>query len=385
MRLYEDVKTHANILPNIFTVMRAAILHDWLNQLGGAEEVLEVLHDMYPSAPILTSIYDRARMPQAWQSWDIRSSWMDNLPAVHSRHQPYLPLFAAAWAMRRTPPDADLILSNKSGFCIGARTDGAPHVCYCLAPSRYVFDLRAYAANESIPKPAMPVLAALNIWLRRWERAAAQRVSRLVAISSEIQSRIKKYYGRESVIVYPPVDVDKYWRKSGGVGDGFFLIVSRLLPYKRIDLAIQACNQMGLPLVIAGAGRDEARLRALAGPTVKLLGRVSDETLAELLNTCRAFIFPGLEDFGIAPIHAMACGKPVIAFAGGGSLDTVKDGQTGILFDNLSVDSLAAAIRKFYDVTFAPDLIRGHAEQFSVGRFKRELSEVVLGTVRNKR
>lgn len=379
MRLYEDVKTHANI----FTVMRAAILHDWLNQLGGAEEVLEVLHGMYPSAPILTSIYDRARMPQAWQSWDIRSSWMDHLPAVHRRHQPYLPLFAAAWAMRRTPPDADLILSNKSGFCIGARTGSAPHVCYCLAPSRYVFDLQAYAANESIPKPAMPVLAALNIWLRRWERAAAQRVTRLVAISSEIQSRIKKYYGRESVIIYPPVDVDKYWRKSGGVGDGFFLIVSRLLPYKRIDLAIQACNQMGLRLVIAGAGRDEARLRAMAGPTVKLLGRVSDETLAELLNTCRAFIFPGLEDFGIAPIHAMACGKPVIAYAGGGSLDTVKDGQTGILFDNLSVDSLAAAIRKFYDVTFAPDLIRGHAEQFSVGRFKRELSEVIERVICN--
>lgn len=381
MRLYEDVKTHANIL----IVMRAAILHDWLNQLGGAEEVLEVLHGMYPSAPILTSIYDRARMPQAWQSWDIRSSWMDRLPAVHRRHQPYLPLFALAWAMRRTPPDADLVLSNKSGFCIGARTGNTPHVCYCLAPSRYVFDLQAYAANESIPKPAMPVLAALNIGLRRWERAAAQRVTQFVAISSEIQNRIKKYYGRDSVIIYPPVDVDKYWRKAaqpGGVGDGFFLIVSRLLPYKRIDLAIQACNQLGLPLVIAGAGRDEARLRAMAGPTVKLLGRVSDETLAELLNACRGFIFPGLEDFGIAPIHAMACGKPVIAFAGGGSLDTVKDGVTGILFDNLSADSLAAAIRKFSDVTFAPDLIRGHAEQFSVARFERELVKIISETLR---
>ncbi|MFZ1792967.1 MAG: glycosyltransferase [Anaerolineae bacterium] len=365
--------------------MRAAILHDWLNQLGGAEEVLEVLHGMYPSAPILTSIYDRARMPQAWQSWDIRSSWMDRLPAVHRRHQPYLPLFALAWAMRRTPPDADLVLSNKSGFCIGARTGNTPHVCYCLAPSRYVFDLQAYAANESIPKPAMPVLAALNIGLRRWERAAAQRVTQFVAISTEIQSRIKKYYGRDSVIIYPPVDVDKYWRKAaqpGGVGDGFFLIVSRLLPYKRIDLAIQACNQLGLPLVIAGAGRDEARLRAMAGPTVKLLGRVSDETLAELLNACRGFIFPGLEDFGIAPIHAMACGKPVIAFAGGGSLDTVKDGVTGILFDNLSADSLAAAIRKFSDVTFAPDLIRGHAEQFSVARFERELVKIISETLR---
>lgn len=361
--------------------MRAAILHDWLNQLGGAEEVLEVLHGMYPSAPILTSIYDRSRMPQAWQNWDIRSSWMDRLPAVHRRHQPYLPLFALAWGMRQTPPDADLILSNKSGFCIGARAGNTPHLCYCLAPSRYVFDLPAYAANESIPKPAMPVLGALNIWLRRWEREAAQRVTQLVAISSEIQRRIKTYYGRDSVIIYPPVDVDKYWRKTaqpgGGVGDGFFLIVSRLLPYKRIDLAIQACNQLGLPLVIAGAGRDEARLRAMAGPTIKLLGRVSDENLAELLNTCRAFIFPGLEDFGIAPIHAMACGKPVIAFAGGGSLDTVVPNTTGILFTEHKVESLAQAIQKFYDVTFAPDLIRGHAEQFSVPRFKRELTEVI--------
>jgi glycosyltransferase involved in cell wall biosynthesis len=142
-------------------------------------------------------------------------------------------------------------------------------------------------------------------------------------------------------------------------------------------LAIQACNQLGLPLVIAGAGRDEARLRAMAGPTIKLLGRVSDENLAELLNTCRAFIFPGLEDFGIAPIHAMACGKPVIAFAGGGSLDTVVPNTTGILFTEHKVESLAQAIQKFYDVTFAPDLIRGHAEQFSVPRFKRELTEVI--------
>lgn len=201
--------------------MRVAILHDWLNQLGGAEEVLEVSDDMYPSAPILTSIYDRPRMPQAWAKLGY-SQFVDGSPAVHRRHQPYLPLFALAWAMRRTPPDADLILSNKSGFCIGARAGNTPHVCYCLAPSRYVFDLQAYAANESIPKPVMPVLAALNIWLRRWERTAAQRVTQLVAISSEIQSRIKKYYGRDSVIVYPPVDVDKYWRKAGGgVGDGF--------------------------------------------------------------------------------------------------------------------------------------------------------------------
>lgn len=362
--------------------MRLAILHDWLNQRGGAEDVLADLHRMYPEAPILTSIYDRERMPEEWRAWDVRSSWMDRLPGIHRRHQPYLWLFAAGWGLRTLPDGFDLVLSNKSGFCILANTRGAPHVCYCLAPSRYVFEFDTYAARERIPRAALPVLRAANVVLRAWERRAAASVTQFVAISSEIRRRISDYYGRDAVVIHPPVDTDKYWRGGFCPSGDYALIVSRLLPYKRIDLAIEACRRVGLRLVVAGAGRDESRLRSLAGAGVTLLGWVPDEELAGLINGCRMFLFPGLEDFGIAPVHAMACGKPVIAFAGGGSLDTIVDGGTGLHFKELTADSMVSALRRFDDVTFAPGPIRAHAERFNTRRFERELGSLLEDVAR---
>ncbi len=356
--------------------MAIALVHDWLNQLGGAEDVLVELHRLFPKAPIYTSIYDRQRMPAEWQNWDIRSSWMDRLPRVHQMHQPYMPLYAATFAGMRIPDEYDLVLSNKSAFCIGVRVGSqARHVCYCLTPTRFTFDFAAYAKRESIPGPAKAILPAFNAVLRAWERQAARRVTRFIAISREVRQRIRAHYGRESDLIYPPVQVTKY--TVSHECDGYFLIVSRLLPYKRIDLAIDACNRLGLPLLIAGDGRDRPRLERMAGPTVKLLGRVDDETLSRLLARCRAFIFPGLEDFGIAPIQAMACGKPVIAFAGGGSLDTVIDGVTGLLFREPTADALGAALSAFERATFAPAAIRAHAEKFSAERFQREMTQAL--------
>lgn len=354
--------------------MSTALLHDWLNQVGGAEDVLTVLHDMYPAAPIFTSIYDRERMPQAWCDWDIRSSWMDRLPRVHRYHQPYMPLFALMWASLRLPAAYDLVISNKSAFCLGARTTGR-HVCYCLTPTRFTFDFDAYAAREHIPAGAGTILRAVNILLRKWEVGAAQHVSTFIAISREVQKRIRSYYGRDSVIIYPPVQVDQF--SVSHAHDNFYLIASRLLPYKRIDLAIETFNQLGLPLVITGDGRDRARLQRLAGTNVKLMGRVDDATLSDLLGRCKAFVFPGLEDFGIAPINAMACGKPVVAFAGGGALDSVIDGITGVLFDRQTVTSMADAVSRLDGVRFTPGEIRAHAERFGVARFKKELLNVI--------
>jgi glycosyltransferase involved in cell wall biosynthesis len=356
-----------------------ALVHDWLNQLGGAEDVLVTLHGMFPRAPIFTSVYDRARMPSAWRTWDIRSSWMDRLPQIHRHHQPYMPLFALTWSRYKIAPEHDMILSNKSGFCIGAHGAATTrHVCYCLTPSRFIYDFDAYAKRENIPTVALPMLRMMNALLRQWESRAAQRVTQFIAISSEIKRRIQQHYKRDSEVIYPPVDLAKFQPQTGATqSGGYFFIVSRLLPYKRIDLAIQACNELNLPLVIAGAGRDRERLQSMAGSTVKLLGRVSDDELISLLNDCRAFIFPGLEDFGIAPIQAMACGKPVIAFAGGGALDTVIDGKTGLLFAEQNVESLKNAIQKMNDVNFAPDQIRAHAENFSVARFTNQLLRVM--------
>ncbi len=356
--------------------MAIALIHDWLNQLGGAEDVLVELHTMFPDAPVYTSIYDRARMPAEWRAWDIRSSWMDRLPRVHRMHQPYMPLFAATFAAMRIPDQYDLVLSNKSAFCIGVRIGARTrHVCYCLTPTRFTFDFYAYAKREHIPAPAKAILPALNAVLRAWERRAARRVTRFIAISREVQQRIQTCYGRDSIIIYPPVRVNRY--AVSYVSNDYFLIVSRLLPYKRIDLAIEACNRLGLPLWIAGDGRDRPRLERMAGPTVRLLGRVDDSTLSGLLAGCRAFIFPGLEDFGIAPIQAMACGKPVIAYAGGGALDTVIEGVTGLLFREPTPDSLAIALSTFQHIPFDPAGIRLHAEKFSAERFQKEIMQVL--------
>jgi glycosyltransferase involved in cell wall biosynthesis len=354
--------------------MTIALLHDWLNQLGGAEDVLDVLHQMFPSAPIYTSIYDRQRMPQAWSAWDIRSTWMDRLPNVYACHQPYMPFFALAWAGVHVPAEYDLVISNKSAFCVAARTS-ARHICYCLTPTRFTFDFPSYADRENIPAGARVALQALNVLLRKWEIGASQRVTKFIAISSVVQKRILQFYGRDSQIIYPPVRVEDFnvARKS----DDFYLIVSRLLPYKRIDLAIEAFNQLGMPLLIAGEGRDRERLQRMAGSNVKLMGRVDDATLRDLLGRCRAFVFPGLEDFGIAPINAMACGKPVIAYAEGGALDTVTDGITGVLFDRQTSSSLMTGVQRFAEMTFSPDQIRARAEMFSVTRFEKEMLEAI--------
>lgn len=359
-----------------------ALIHDWLNQLGGAEDVLNTLHGMFPQAPVYTSIYDRERMPAAWRAWDIRATWIDRMPAIHRRHQPYMPLFALAWSRVRIPPEYDVLLSNKSAFCIGARGlhPSAKHICYCLTPTRFTYDFEAYAQRERIPAGASAILRAMNHTLCDWETKAAQHVTHFIAISREVQARIKKHYGRESTIIYPPVEMPALGSvTSSQASEDFYLIVSRLLPYKRIDLAIAACAKLTVPLVVAGAGRDRARLEALIArhpsANIKLMGRVDDGTLHELLTQCRAFIFPGFEDFGIAPIRAMAYGKPVIAFAAGGALDTVIDGETGTLFQQQTVESLMEAVQKNSGVTFAPVHIRRHAEQFSTERFVAELGD----------
>lgn len=360
--------------------MNLALVHDWLNQLGGAEDVLETLHLMRPRAPVYTSLYDRVRMPRAWRSWDIRSTWLDRLPLIHRHHQPFMPLFAWAWAHTRIPEEYDTVLSNKSAFCIGVRAaPGAKHVCYCLTPTRFTYDFAMYRQRERIPAATIGILNAVNAYLRAWETRAAQRVHTFVAISREVQTRIKLLYGRESVIVYPPVALPA--RVAAPRDDGFYLIASRLLPYKRVDLAIEACAKLGVPLVIAGDGRDRPRLAALIerhpGANIKLTGRVDDATLADLFQRCRAFLFPGYEDFGIAPVRAMGYGKPVIAFARGGALDTVEDGVTGTLFHEQSCESLSHAIEKNRVVVFGPSAIRARSEKFSTERFVRELSQVL--------
>jgi glycosyltransferase involved in cell wall biosynthesis len=355
--------------------MPLALIHDWLNQLGGAEDVLEKLVALFPGAPLYTSMYWRAGMPLAYQHWPIRVSFMDRLPGVYRHHQPYLPLYPLAFE-RFDLAGYDLLLSNKSGFCHGVRKPaGAVHVCYCLTPTRYVWGFDDYANREGLDGAARVALRPLLAWLQRWDRAAADRVDHFIAISSEVQRRIARFYGRESTIIYPPVDTERFAQAAAPASDrgGYFLSLGRLIPYKRVDLAVRACTALNLPLLVGGAGRDRARLERLAGPTVKFLGRVPDADLPALFAGARAFMFPGLEDFGITPVQALAAGTPVVAFAGGGALDTVQDGVTGVLFREPTVTSLQAALQRFQTLAFDPRDLCAAARRFDTGEFVRGL------------
>lgn len=355
--------------------MKLALVHDWLNQMGGAEDVLDALVNLYPASPLYTSIYAPDLMPDRYRTWDIRTLWIDRMPAIHSHHQPYLPLYPLAWGGLDLSA-YDVVLSNKSGFCIGLQ-HGADtlHICYCLAPTRYVWQIDSYIAREGIGRPLQIVLRPLIAALRRWDYRAAQRVNHFIAISTEIQARIKTYYGRDSVVIYPPIDTERF-QPSNTVED-YFLIVSRLIPYKRIDLAVQAATRLGLPLKIGGKGRDLERLQALAGPTVEFLGYVPDDKLPDLMARCKAFLFPGLEDFGITPVQAQAAGRPVISFGGGGALDTVLPGKTGELFYEMTVDSLAAVMQAFDAGRYTPATLHAHAERFDTQVFNRQITDFV--------
>lgn len=356
--------------------MRVALVHDWLNQLGGAENVLETLVEMFPSAPVYTSMYARHLMPGRYRAWDIRTTFMQQLPGIFTHHQLYLPLYPLAFGRLRLE-GYDLILSNKSGFCHGVPAgEGTTHICYCLTPTRFLWQYDLYRAREAIGAGLSLALRPLIAALRRWDYAAAQRVHHFVAISTEIQERIRRFYGRESTLIYPPVDVERFRSVTAAAGD-YFLAGGRLIPYKRTDLAVRACTTLGLKLLVFGDGRDRPALEKMAGPTVTFLGRVSDEKLAQLYAGARAFIFPGLEDFGIAPVEAQAAGRPVIALRGGGALDTVIPGQTGEFFAEASVEALQEVLARFDPAAYDPAACRANAERFSRARFKQELGDFI--------
>lgn len=353
-----------------------ALIHDWLNQLGGAEDVLETLVEMFPGAPVFTSIYWREKLPPHYRRWPIRVSFMDRLPLIHQHHQPYLFLYPFAFQSFDLS-GYDVILSNKSGFCHGIRKPpGAAHICYCLTPTRYVWGFDDYASREGLGAASRQILRPALQLLKAWDKAAAQRVDHFIAISSEVRQRIARFYGRDSVIIYPPVNTDRF--QIADSAGGYFLCLGRLIPYKRVDLAVQACTELNLPLLVAGDGRDRARLERLAGPTVKFLGRVPDSDVPELMARCRAFIFPGNEDFGIAPVQAMAAGRPVIAFAGGGALDTVIENQTGHLFREPTARSLVSVLQTLDENRFDPAAIRAFAMKFDRKAFELQLRDFIM-------
>lgn len=357
--------------------MRIAIIHDYLNQMGGAENVLLTLHDIFPEAPIYTSFYRSEAMPTAFRSLDIRTTFLQKLGPLtrYPRHQMLLPLYPAAFE-RLDLQEFDVVLSNSSAWCKGVITrEDARHICYCLSPMRFAWNTKEYLAGEQIgwlPRKVLPTVLAR---MRAWDVATNTRVDDFVAISRAIAARIKNYYNREASIIFPPVDTSLF-APSDQVED-YFLIVSRLVPYKRVDLAIQAFNRLGLPLRIIGDGRDRARLEAMAKPNVRFLGYVADETRRRHLSRCKALVFPGEEDFGLVPVEVQASGRPVIAYAAGGALDTVVEGATGLFFSEQRVDALCETIERFAATSFCSQRIIEHAAAFDTSVFKQKLTTLV--------
>lgn len=351
--------------------LRVALVHDYLNQMGGAEQVVEVFHELFPQAPLFVSVYDRDVMPDSFRTMDIRTSFMQRISPKRRISYKLLPLFPIAFE-RFDLRDYDLVLSSTTTFAKGVLTRPRTcHVCYCNTPFRYLWMYQEYLENERVGRPLEAVLSALAVPLRTWDYAAAQRVDYFLAGSGNAAGRIRKFYRREAEVVHSPVDVASM-PMGNGPGD-YYLIAGRHQPYKRIDLAIAACNQLRRRLVITGTGPETPRLKAMAGPTIEFTGHVERHALRQLFAGCRALLWPGEEDYGIAPVEAQAAGRPVIALARGGVLETVHDGVTGIFFPEQTVVAIVAAIERAERTAFDPPALRAHAMRFDTAAFKAQL------------
>ncbi len=359
--------------------LKVAIVHDYLVQRGGAERVVEVMHEMYPDAPIYTSVYNRDTTWPSFRRMDVRPSFIQRITTSNQISRALLPLYPFAFA-RFDLRGYDVVLSSTTAFAKGVRPPpGVPHVCYCNAVTRFLWGAQAYFAQQGASLPVRLGVGALGTALRPWDYAAAQRVTQFVAGSANTAQRIKHYYNREAVVCHSPIDAARF-APSDHV-EGYYFVVSRLNAYKRIDLAVQSCTRLDLPLLVAGEGPDRARLEAMAGPTVRFLGRVSDDELRRHYASCRAFILPGEEDFGLTPLEAMASGRPIIAYAAGGALETVVEGVTGTFFRAQTVNALEQVLRGFDTDRYDPARLREHAMGFDKEAFKRKLAGVVDRTV----
>ncbi|RYG74125.1 glycosyltransferase family 4 protein [bacterium] len=352
--------------------MKVALVHDFLMQMGGAEKVVEVFHDMFPDAPLYTSAYDPNAMPERYRQWDIHTSFLQRLPAKHKLHRAALLLYPTAFESFDLS-QFDLVLSSSSSFAKGVITQPhTTHVCYTHTPMRFAWTPRSYMKEERVSMMARTLLGPGLHYLRTWDALAAMRVDNYIANSRTVADRIQKFYRRDATVIHPPVDTSRF-QIANEIGD-YYIMVTRFAPYKRLDLAVKAMTKLGRPLKIVGGGRYGAELKKIAGPTVEFMGHVSDAELPKLLASAKAYIMPGMEDFGIAPVEANACGRPVIAYGAGGALDSQIDGVTGVLFREAKVQSLIDAVKRADEIAFDSHAIREHALSFDTARFKERMT-----------
>lgn len=369
--------------PSHWKDLNVILAHDWLTGMRGGERVLEILCRGFPDAPVYTLIHNPSAVSNTINRHPITTSWLQHVPWITKHYRRLLPFFPAAVESMK-PGQADLLISTSHCVAKGLQPrKGTKHLCYCFTPMRYVWLFHDEYLGRNRFKRMMlsPVLNRL----KSWDRTICERVDRFVTLSRHVQKRVRDYYGREADVVYPPVNTE-FWtpdptlsnetRQGRDLGK-YDLIVSALTPYKRIDLAVTAYNKSGSPLIIVGTGPEFRRLRALAGKNVEFTGWVSDERVRELYRHCRALIFPGEEDFGIAPVEVQACGRPVVAFARGGVLESAKQGITGVFFNEQTEESLVQAVEQCTAQSWNPDAIRANAERFSEDHFIQGLAQSI--------
>ncbi len=360
--------------------MKVVIVYDRVNKWGGAERVLLTLHELYPKAPLYTSVYNPKGAPWAKIFPEIKTSFIQHLPFAKSNHEFLAPLMPLAFSLFDFS-GYDLVISVTSEFAKNIKTNAeTTHICYCLTPTRYLWS----GYGEYFKNPVLRILSkpVINI-LRKSDLAASKKPDTIIAISSEVKKRIKKYYGRGSEIVFPPVNIPTI--RIVGTRRKYYLLVSRLdRGYKKVDLAIRVFNQLKLPLVVVGTGREEWKLKRMAGRNIKFAGKVPEKKLAGYYSHAKALIMPQEEDFGIVAVEAQAQGVPVIAFNKGGARDTVKNGKTGVLFDKQTPESLKGAVLTFEKLTFRADNLHTNAANFSKEKFKRDFVKIVQNVIKRK-
>lgn len=371
--------------------MRVAIVHDWLTGMRGGEKCLEVFCEIFPEADLFTLVHLPGSVSPVIEGRRVATSFLQHVPGAARRYRHLLPLMPAAVRLLGLG-GYDFILS--SSHCVAKAARGRPgayHLCYCYTPMRYAWDAyEAYFGGDRLRGPARWIVPRVMERLRRWDARTSAGVDEFIAISHTVAGRIRRCYGREAEVIYPPVDAERF-RPAGGRGD-YYLLVSAFAPYKRVDLAVEAFSRLGRPLKVAGTGQDFERVRALGGPNVEFLGWQDDAALARLYAGCRAFVFPGEEDFGITPLEAQACGRPVIAYGAGGALETVVglnaaevsyppgfqppagEEPTGLFFTRPDAEGLVRAVLRFEaeEAKFRPEAARRQALRFGRERFKEE-------------
>lgn len=359
---------------------RVALAHHWLVGMRGGERVLAELAGMLPGRPIYTLVKDESKLGDAFKEHAIHASPLQWVPGAARRYKAMLPLFPAAIDRMRIPIGSELLLSSDAAVIKGIRKPtGCVHVCYCHSPPRYLWEMAdVYMQHTSgMNRWKRAAFAALAPRVREYDRRSAERVDRFIANSRFVAQRIRDCYGRDSTVVYPPVAVDAF--RHDGPREDFYLVVAQLVSYKRIDLAVDACSQTGRRLIVIGAGEEHQALCRRAGDTVTLMGAQPWEVVRRHFERCRAFLMPGVEDFGITPVEAQAAGAPVVALGLGGVLETVIDGQTGVLYGSQTVDGLIEALERFESLgsSLTPSACRANAERFRPEVFRQGIRGVL--------